>query len=96
MEAFVSFLRENLTCAADRNKCIEYIERNIATFNHLDLDYAHGMIDRWIEVGLFRGKLTLRNLDDTRPRQQHQNDKRPATSSTDELAVVKKQRILMH
>ena len=86
MEAFTSFLRENLTCAADRDECIEYIQRNIATFNHLDLDYAHGMIDRWIEVGIFKGKLT-------RPSQQNQNGKRPA-SSTDELAVDEKRQRL--
>ena len=76
MEMFIDFMRKNLTCAFDRAKCIEYLNCNSAFFTYTDIRYALGMLDRWINVGMFRGQLTfhplLLLLDD--PMQQEDYD----------------------
>ena len=66
METFIDFMRENLTCAFDRPKCIEYLNSISTAFTYTDTLYALGMLDRWIAVGMFKGRLTFHHhqLDD--------------------------------
>jgi hypothetical protein len=103
MQAFVDFMKENLTCSSDRTKCIEYIQNNSASFDCVDTAYALGIVDRWIAVGMFRGKLVLQHMDDTHPTQQQQHElKRPASCRSTEAVVVvndgvnKRQRLFEH
>ncbi len=54
---FISYLKSNLTSPADQIKCLHYLEN--LSLSRTDAAYAHGMLDRWISVGLFNGTLSV-------------------------------------
>jgi hypothetical protein len=57
LQQFIDFLKINLTGAHDKFKCLHHLETQ-QNFTPMERDYARGMVDRWISVGMFNGTVS--------------------------------------
>ena len=57
LQQFFEFLKTNLTGAHDKFKCLHYLEAQ-QNLTPMEREYARGMVDRWISVGMFSGTLS--------------------------------------
>lgn len=98
VQHFIDYLKINLTCAGDRDMCLRYTE-TLVDLTPFDLEYARGMVDRWVSVGMFHGRIaTSSPFVDMPPHDAGGEDvfmaygKRPAESEECEAASAKRQR----
>lgn len=52
LDSVIEFMKQNLTGPQDMSKCQDYIGTLQLSGN--DLEYAHGMLSRWVEAGRFK------------------------------------------
>jgi hypothetical protein len=98
LQEFIDYLKINLTCPADRFKCLCYLESLrpcLSRVESVDMNYAMGMVDRWIAVGIFSGSESISNERKWMPldEQDGTSTKRPACCDDVTETCVKRQRV---